>query len=449
MHHTRRLALALTTSLAAAVPAIAQPADFSDMVKEVGPAVVNITVSTAPGVAFLPPLGREEGEGRGMPSGQGAGFFIDAGGILVTNHHVIEGADSVEVEMSDGRVLDASIIGSDPLTDIAVLDVEGEGFPTVAFADSDTVEVGDWALAVGNPLGQGFSVSLGIVSARGRTLSGAFDDYIQTDAAINRGNSGGPLFNAEGEVIGVNTAILSPTGGSIGIGFAMASNVVQDVVDQIRTYGSTRRGWIGVQIQPVTPDIAEALDMDAESGVLIAGLLEGPAQEAGVQVGDVVVAVDGVPLTSPNDLTRAAAAAGPGEELALTVMREGEEITLTIVLERREEMEARIAENGQGDGDALWSQGGARLLMGALDEGTRERLDLPEGVQGALVRQAEGSAAGRLEVDDVIVGVNQRPTATPMDVRNALGRLAEGGRPSALLQVLRDGQPGFVVLPLR
>lgn len=449
MHPTRPAALALATALAATLPASAQIADFSDMVKEVGPAVVNITVSTAPGVAFLPPLEGGDGEGPSMPSGQGAGFFIDSTGILITNHHVIDGADEVEVELSDGRVLDAVIVGSDPLTDIAVLDVEGEGFPTVPFADSDGIEVGDWALAVGNPLGQGFSVSLGIVSARGRTLSGAFDDYIQTDAAINRGNSGGPLFNGEGEVIGVNTAILSPTGGSIGIGFAMASNVVQDVVEQIRTYGSTRRGWIGVQIQPITPDIAEALGMDASAGVLIAGLLEGPAQAAGIQVGDVVVAVNGQPLTSPNDLTRAAAAAGPGEELALTVLREGEELVLAVVLERREDMEARIAENGQGDGDALWNQGGARLLMGALGEEDRERLGLPEGVQGALVRETGGMAEGRIMVDDVVVGVNQRPTATPMDVRDALGRLAEGGRPSALLQVLRGGEPGFVVLPLR
>jgi serine protease Do len=287
---------------------------FADLSDRLSPAVVNITTTTNvaqvdSGPRPIIPEGSPfedffrdflERNNPGQPPRQrrgsalGSGFIISQDGYIVTNNHVIESADEIQIELFDGGELEARLIGRDPRTDIALLKVESDRpLPFVAFGNSDAARVGDWVLAIGNPLGQGFSVSAGIISARNRTLQGSYDDFIQTDAAINRGNSGGPLFNMGGEVIGVNTAILSPTGGSIGIGFAMSSAVVERVVAQLRDFGETRRGWLGVRIQNVDPDVAEALGMTEAKGALVTDVPEGPALEAGLRAGDVILEFDG------------------------------------------------------------------------------------------------------------------------------------------------------------
>lgn len=433
----RTLPLALLLALAAPATVHAQTADFSDVVRKVAPAVVNITTegTSLEGIFPLPMP-------EGMPGmqGQGAGFIVGANGTIVTNNHVVEGVQRIQVEMQDGRTYDATLVGTDPLTDIAVLDIEGDDHPVLVFADSDKVEVGDWALALGNPLGQGFSVSLGIVSARGRMLAGAFDDYLQTDAAINRGNSGGPLFNDRGEVMGMNTAILSPTGGSIGIGFAMSSNVVKDVTTQITTYGTTRRGWLGVQMQEVTPGIAEAVGLDAPKGALVVELLEGPAKDAGLLSGDIVLGFDGNPVADTADLTRRIAKAGPDVTVELDVWREGARQTLTVALGSREEtqtaMQAKANEPATFEG---WT-------FANLEDADKSRLNLPNTVVGARITDAPDT--GVLAVDDVVVSINQQPITRAQDAAQALQALKSAGRASALLQVARGGKPMFVVLPL-
>ena len=296
-------ALAMALVIAQAISANARPESFADLAQKVSPAVVNITTSTvvaqgtgpspivpegSPFEDFFRDFQDRNNNGRGdrprRTSALGSGFVISEDGYIVTNNHVIETADEIIIEFFSGKELPASVIGTDPKTDIALLKVEAdEPLPFVSFGDSDTARVGDWVIAMGNPLGQGFSVSAGIVSARNRELSGTYDDYIQTDAAINRGNSGGPLFNLDGQVVGVNTAILSPNGGSIGIGFSMASNVVAKVVDQLKEYGETRRGWLGVKIQDVTADMAEAMGLEAPEGALVSEVPDGPAKEAGIE----------------------------------------------------------------------------------------------------------------------------------------------------------------------
>ena len=417
-------------------------AGFSALVKAVAPAVVNISTET-PGADLLVPIPMDRRADIPSIEGAGSGFIISQDGIVVTNNHVVEDATTITVETSDGRSLPAKLIGSDPLTDLAVLDIEGEGFPTVGFADSDTVEVGDWALAVGNPLGQGFSVSLGIVSARGRSLMGAFDDYIQTDAAINRGNSGGPLFNTQGEVVGINTAILSPTGGSIGIGFSMSSNVAKDVVAQLREHGQTRRGWLGVQIQAITPDVAKALELENTDGALIAGLLDGPAKEAGVEPGDVVVAINGNPVRNSQDLTRITANAGPEATIVLDVLRGKKIHSLPVTLGRREEAEARIEADEQEGTIEQASVFG--IQVGALEDQERRALGLPRS-GGVIVLDAP--RASNLRAGDIILGVGQQQVFHPEGFVDMLQDAAQSGTPLVLLRILREGKPAFIALPI-
>jgi serine protease Do len=432
MRTTLLAALLATTSVAQA-----QPVDFSETVKAVAPAVVNITTeSFSMRSMFRMPAQTEEEPVQG----QGAGFLISPTGAIVTNNHVVEGAQTIRVELQDGTEYEATLVGTDPLTDIALLDIEGDDHPVLTFADSDSIEVGDWALAVGNPLGQGFSVSLGIVSARGRTLSGAFDDYIQTDAAINRGNSGGPLFNAEGEVIGVNTAILSPTGGSIGIGFAMASNVVEEITQQLATYGTTRRGWLGVQMQEITPELAETIGLPNTEGAFVAELLEGPAKAGGLLPGDAITGFNGTPVRDTNDLTRRIAQAGPDATVTIDVWRDQATQTFTIALGNREE--AQTALNAQA------SSGFEGFAFSTLTDSDRERLDLPEAVEGALVSSTPEGNGTPLQTDDVITAINQQPVATPQAAAAALQALKSAGRSVALIQIARAGRPAFVLLPL-
>nr|WP_286174240.1 Do family serine endopeptidase [Rhodobacter sp. NTK016B] len=457
-----------------ALPLQAQdrPVSFADLADQVSPAVVNITTSTtvstnldqtmpqlpegAPFEDFFNDFFNRDG-GRSQPRPRqsqalGSGFVISADGFIVTNNHVIEGADEIEVEFFDGTRLDAELVGTDSATDIALLKVEGDhDLPFVPFGDSEAARVGDWVLAVGNPLGQGFSVSAGIISARGRALQGNYDDFIQTDAAINRGNSGGPLFNMGGEVIGVNTAILSPNGGSIGIGFAMSSHVVERVVYQLREYGETRRGWLGVRIQDVTADVAEALGLPAVEGALVTEVMDGPSRAAGVESGDVIVSFDGGEVSDTRDLVRRVADAGVGREVDVIVFRDGEQETLQVTLGLRDE-ERLVPASGSNQSEQ--PDAGSQILgldVVALTPEMRNDMGLDAGVNGLVVRAVEPGSdaeAKGLRAGDVITEAGQAPVSSADDLRTALEGARDAGRRSLLLMVRSGGDPRFVALSI-
>jgi serine protease Do len=475
-----RFRAALTALLLGAALALAQvaparsstPESFADLAEKISPSVVNITTSTAvatpaepgpivpegsPFEDFFRDFMDRNNRGDGAPrrsSALGSGFVISEDGYIVTNNHVIEGADEIEIEFfpTPGlptESLKATVVGTDPTTDIALLKVESETpLPYVAFGDSDVVRVGDWVMAMGNPLGQGFSVSAGIVSARNRALSGAYDDYIQTDAAINRGNSGGPLFNLNGEVIGVNTAILSPNGGSIGIGFAMSSAVVENVVAQLREFGETRRGWLGVRIQDVTPDVAEAIGLEAAAGALVTDVPEGPSAAAGILQGDVILSFDGVEVADTRELVRTVGNTEVGKAVRVVVFREGQRETLLVTLGRREDAEA-VVPAAQPSDPAPVERDLLGMTVVPLTAEIREALGLPEGATGLAVRAVEeGSEAATkgLQEGDVIAEAGQQPVATVTDLEDRLDEVREAGRKSLLLLVRRGGEPRFVAL---
>jgi len=469
------LALGMSLALGSALDASARgaPESFADLAEQISPSVVNITTSAmvaAPtdGGPMVPEgspfedFFRDFMDPEGGPGGPqeprrsealGSGFVISEDGYIVTNNHVIEGADEIEIEFFSGDRLKAEIVGKDPKTDIALLKVTSDKpLPYVQFGNSDLMRVGDWVMAMGNPLGQGFSVSAGIVSARGRELSGTYDDYIQTDAAINRGNSGGPLFNMDGQVIGVNTAILSPNGGSIGIGFSMASNVVTKVVDQLREFGETRRGWLGVRIQDVTPDVAEAMGLTEAAGALVTDVPEGPARDAGMQAGDVITTFDGTAIASSRDLTRQVADSPVGSAVPVVVLREGESMTLSVTLGRREEAEAEEAVPAAAEAPAepqnLELLG---LTLAPVTPEIAQQLGLPEGTEGLAVTavDAASEAYGKgLREGDVITEAGQQPVARLEDLEARVTEAREAGRKSLLLLVRRAGDPRFVALAI-
>jgi len=471
------IALALGSATAPGARAESQktiPASFADIVEKISPTVVNITTTTLveggiemPMVPkgspfedffkdFLDRNGGEKGKPRKKPrqraTALGSGFIISPDGYIVTNNHVVDKADEIQIEFYSGKRLDAKVIGTDPLTDIAVLKVESDKpLPHVEFADSDKLRVGDWVLAIGNPLGQGFSVSAGIVSARNRNLRGPYDDFIQTDAAINKGNSGGPLFNLEGRVVGVNTAILSPTGGSIGIGFSMASNVVRQVVDQLIKYGETRRGWLGVQIQDVTGEIADAIGLEAAQGALVTDVFDGsPADKAGIRSGDVIIAFNGEEVDDTRKLVRLVASAEVGARVPVTVWRDGKTVDLTVKLGRREEAEPMIA-GKQGVPEKARPKSVLGLTVTPLDDAMREKLGLDADRKGLVivdVDPASRAAEKGLRAGDVIVEAGQEQIATVADLEKAVKKAREAGRKSVLLLVRRDGRPRFVALPV-
>ncbi len=399
-----------------------------------------------------------QGGGDDQPQRQealGSGFVVSADGFIVTNNHVIEGADEISIEFFDGKRLDAKLVGTDLKTDIAVLKVESaETMPFVAFGDSDAMRVGDWVMAMGNPLGQGFSVSAGIVSACGRELSGTYDDFLQTDAAINKGNSGGPLFNMDGQVIGVNTAILSPSGGSIGIGFSMAANVVTKVVDQLKEFGETRRGWLGVKIQDVTPDVAEAMGLTVTQGALITDVPEGPARDAGLLSGDVITTFNGKEIKDVRDLTRTVADSPIGEEVPVIVLRDGKETNVPVKLGRREEAEAKDAADKPAEEAAPAEPTESSLLGLTVLEMTDEvakSLNLDAGTTGLAVTgvETESDAASKgVAAGDVIVEAGQQKVVNIGDLQARIDEAKEAGRKSILLLIRREGDPRFVALSL-
>ncbi|PCD77532.1 DegQ family serine endoprotease [Pseudothioclava arenosa] len=467
------LAVMLALAPVAIEPAEARgaPDSFADLAEQVSPSVVNITTSTT--VATPADRGPMFPEGSpfedffrdfGFPNGPnggpsrprrsnalGSGFVISEDGYIVTNNHVIEGADEIEIEFFSGDKLDAKLIGTDPKTDIALLKVESDKpLPFVKFGNSDQMRVGDWVMAVGNPLGQGFSVSAGIVSARNRELSGTYDDYIQTDAAINRGNSGGPLFNMDGNVVGVNTAILSPNGGSIGIGFSMASNVVSKVVGQLKEYGETRRGWLGVKIQDVTPEMAEALALASAEGALVSDVPEGPARDAGIVAGDIITSFDGGEVKTTKDLVRRVADAPVGEAVRVTVLRDGKVQTLMVTLGRRELAEgeavpAAVQAPQETEKDILG------LTVTPLTAEISTEMGLPSGTTGLVIKSLDETAPAfekGLRAGDLITEAGQKPVASIEELEARIAETKDAGRKSLLLLIRRGGEPRFVALPI-
>ena len=455
------VALLWMQTLAAA--ARGAPATFADLVEQVGGAVVNITTTTKMATPIGPQGIVPEGSPfedlfRGPNNGQrgprsasalGAGFVISEDGYVVTNNHVIEGADEIEVEFINGDIFPAKIVGTDANIDIAVLKIDADKpFEYVAFGNSDVARVGDWVMAMGNPLGQGFSVSAGIISARNRELSGPYDDYIQTDAAINRGNSGGPLFNMDGEVIGVNTAIISPSGGSIGLGFSMASNTVDPVVKQLKEYGEVRRGWLGVNIGSVNDEMAEALGLDEPTGAIIRDVFDGPAKDAGLKTMDVIVMFDGKEVADSGALVRIVGGTPVGSTVKTIVLRDGKRMSIDVVLGQRPEPNALA----QGDKPAEPEQQG--LLGMQLSEITpdmRSDMNLSDDVTGVLLLSVEAdslAAASGLAAGDVITDAAQNPVEEIVDLVEQVENATDAGRESLLLLVRRDGEPRFVVLKL-
>ena len=464
------LILSMAFVIAQTLMAAAQsrPDTFADLAEKVSPAVVNITTSTTVAASTEPGPIVPEGSpfedffrdfmDRNGPNGQsprrsqalGSGFVISEDGFIVTNNHVIQGADEVLIEFFEGFELEAEIVGTDPNTDLALLKVDSDKpLKFVTWGDSEAARVGDWVMAMGNPLGQGFSVSAGIVSARGRALSGSYDDYIQTDAAINRRNSGGPLFNLSGEVIGVNTAILSPNGGSIGIGFAMSSRVAENVIAQLRDFGETRRGWLGVRIQDVTDDLAEGLGLAEVRGALVTDVPEGPALDAGMEAGDVILSFDGVEVEDTRGLVRQVGETTVGKEVRVLVFRNGKTETLRVTLGRREEAERPIPASVNST-DPVTSEVLGLTISNMTDE-LREQLGLDADAEGLVVADvAEDSEAYEkgLRAGDLITEAGQEKVASVKDLEDRIDEARDAGRKTLLLLVRRDGDPRFVALSL-
>lgn len=392
-------------------------------------------------------------------SSLGSGFVIDAEeGIIITNNHVIADADEIEINFSDGDTLEATLIGRDPKTDIAVLKVDPEKKKLVAvpFGDSEKARIGDWVMAIGNPFGLGGTVTVGIISAQNRNInSGPYDRFIQTDAAINRGNSGGPLFNMNGEVIGINTAIISPSGGSIGIGFSIPSELAAGVVNQLREFGETRRGYLGVRIQPVTDEIAESLGLDETKGVLVSGVLEGgPVSDGTIEAGDVILSFDGTEVNDPRDLSRTVADTAVGKSVDVEIMRKGKKEVVKVELGRLEDGEqALAAADGATDQSADAKPEKMEVLgltLGMIDDELREKYSLEESIEGVVILAVEeGSEAQEkgLREGDVIVEVAQEAVKTTEDLTKRLEELKDDDRKNALLMVSSsNGQLRFFTL---
>jgi serine protease Do len=455
-----------------------RPASFADVVEKAKPAVFAVRVKVednAQSMVFgngrnnenelpFPPGSPMErffkrfGFGEGQPNGmhkaprhfgmaQGSGFFISLDGYAVTNNHVVERGQTVEIKTDDGKTYNAKVIGTDPRTDIALLKVEGgSSFPYVKFAEK-APRTGDWVLAVGNPFGLGGTVTAGIVSASGRDIgAGPYDDFIQIDAPVNKGNSGGPSFDVDGNVIGVNTAIYSPSGGSVGIGFAIPADTVKLIVAQLKDKGSVTRGWIGVQIQPVTSDIADSLGMKEAQGALITEpQANGPAAKAGIESGDVIVSLNGTPVKDARELARKIGAQAPGESVKLGIIRKGAEkaVTLTLgTLPDEREARAGTSERELPGGNGL-PQLGLSLAPAAKVAGA--------GGDGVVVTEVDpdGPAAERgFKTGDVILDVGGKTVASPADVRKALGAARADGKRTVLLRVKSGEATRFVAVPI-
>jgi serine protease Do len=384
----------------------------------------------------------------------GSGFIIDPDGHIVTNNHVVGDASKVEVTLQDGSKYTAKIIGRDPRTDLAVLKIDaGKSLPHVSFGDSDQAQIGDWVVAVGNPFGLGGTVTTGIISARGRDIhTGQFDDFLQIDAPINRGNSGGPTFNLNGQVIGINTAIYSPNGGSVGIGFAVPSSVAQKVVGELESHGKVERGWLGVQIQEVTPAIAASLGLKADHGALVALVTpDSPGAQAGLKQGDVILAFNGTDVAKLHDLPHLVTATAPGSKADLTVWRDGHETSVALTLG---EMPAnpQVASAGSQEQQPSDNRADAMgLRLSPLTNDIRHELNLGNEVHGVVITRVENGSIGDnlgLARGDIIVSINQQPMKTPQEAADRLKQIANSPNKSALLLLNRHGVTQYLGVEL-
>jgi serine protease Do len=477
------LAVVLAPSIGAARGA---PESFADLAERLSPAVVNVSSSQivtgdsdgeqnrgeqerGPGVPSFPPgspfeeffkeffdRNRPQAPESRRATSLGSGFIIDPSGFVVTNNHVIADADEITVVLSDDTKLKAEIIGRDTKTDLALLKVESDTpLPFVKWGNSDTARVGDWIVAIGNPFGLGGSVTAGIVSARARDIRiGPYDDFIQTDASINRGNSGGPMFNLDGEVIGINTAIFSPTGGNVGIGFAIPSNLAKPLIDQLKQYGKPRRGWLGVRIQQVTPEIAESLGLKEPTGALVASVQEGgPAELSKIKSGDIILRFDGKTVEDMRRLVRVVADTNIDKAVPVVVWRDGKEVTLQVQVGEMAEEAAQVAsapaqpEMAQPEKSALDELG---LTLAPLTDDVRKTYEVKPETKGVVVTDvlASGPAAEKgVQAGDVIVEVSQETVGSPAEVAARVAAAQKAGRKHVL--VLLEGRSGLRWVPIR
>ncbi len=397
---------------------------------------------------------------RSMPWALGSGFIISGDGHIVTNVHVIDKASKVLVRLDDGTQHEASVVATDSKTDIALLKIEvSEELPAVPFGDSDVVRIGDVALAIGNPFGFGNSVTAGIISARQRDIrAGPYDQFLQTDAPINRGNSGGPLFNIDGEVIGVNTLIYSPSGGSVGIGFAVPSNVVAHVISQLKEYGRTRRGWLGVRIQPVTPEIAEGLNLPLAEGALVASVTpDSPAEAAGLQVGDTIIRFNGIAIEDMRELPRAVVQTEVGLNVEVIVIRDGEELAIDVVLGELEAYEASLAGASEPGSEPDYGDRYAEddILLGMeirpLDPNLAKEFGLEEDREGLVITRVEPDGPadrGGVQVGDLLLNVGRDVVETVDEVANLLEEAQARDARAVVLRIEREGNPSYLALEL-
>jgi serine protease Do len=477
--------LALVAAAAILLPALAGPAlargpdGIADVAEQVIEAVVNISTKqsvdiSSNAVPQLPPgspfeeffeefFKNRRGKNGARPTPRrvnslGSGFIIDPAGLVVTNNHVIAEADEISVILNDGSTLKAEIIGRDTKTDLALLKVNPDKpLKAVTFGDSDKLRLGEWVIAIGNPFSLGGTVTAGIVSARDRDIqSGPYDNYIQTDASINRGNSGGPLFNLEGEVVGVNTAIISPSGGSIGIGFAVPSKTVVPVIDQLREFKEVRRGWLGVRIQHVSDEIAESLGIKPPRGALVAGVDDkGPAKPAGIEPGDVIVTFDGKEIKEMRDLPRIVADTPVGKSVDVTVIRKGKEETKSVKLGRLEEAEKQAALTNKADEpeEKPAVKKALGLNLADLTDALRKEHKIKSSVKGVLITKVDPdspAADKRLQPGMVIAEVQQEQVRTAAQVQNRIEQMKKAGHKAVVLLVVSpDGDPTFVALSLQ
>ncbi|MCC9620164.1 DegQ family serine endoprotease [Thalassospira sp. MA62] len=455
------------TSVSQIANARPAPDSFADLAERLLPSVVNISTSQmiaerqGPDFQFPPGSPFEDlfrdfmdrnGQGGQSPQRRratalGSGFIISADGYIVTNNHVIDGADEITVRLHDGDTLEAELIGSDPKTDVALLKVEpNEDLPFVKFGDSDNARIGDWAMAIGNPFGLGGTVTAGIISARNRDINqGPYDDFIQTDASINRGNSGGPLFNLDGDVIGINSAIYSPSGGSVGIGFAIPSAIAQGVIDQLKEYGRTRRGWLGVHIQTVTQDIADSVGLDDATGAMVANVQDdSPAKEAGIQQGDVILSFDGKDVESMRRLPRIVAETKIGKDVDVVLWRDGEQQTVQVELGELEEDVTAANDNDSSDSEQAPSAiaeaeiNELGIKVANVDDELRQRFNLADGTEGVIVTEVSGdsyAAEKGVRPGDIIIEMSRNTVSSVEDVTDAVKAAVDENKRTILMLI--------------